>query len=92
MPLVRELQATIFQQGWGGEFYSCQSPIGDGANHTDYTDIMGSVDNYGEYEVLGNLTVNVANLSSSSSYRRSLDLSTGVHTVTYEANGATFIQ
>jgi alpha-L-fucosidase 2 len=58
----------------------------------DYTDIMGSVDNYGTYETLGNLTVKIANLSSSSSYRRSLDLSTGVHTVTYEANGSNFTQ
>ena len=58
----------------------------------DYTDIMGSVDNYGEYQVLGNLTIEIAKLSSWSSYRRSLDLSTGVHTVTYEANGATFTQ
>lgn len=58
----------------------------------DYTDIMGSVNNYGEYEVLGNLTVKMVNISTSTSYRRSVDLSTGVHTVTYEANGATFIQ
>ena len=58
----------------------------------DYTDIMGSTDNYGNYEVLGNLTVNIAGLSSPTSYRRSLDLSTGVHTVTYVANGETFSQ
>ena len=60
----------------------------------DYTDIMGNTSNYGEYQVLANLTLQTASLSSSSSseYRRSLDLSTGIHTVTYEANGANFIQ
>jgi alpha-L-fucosidase 2 len=58
----------------------------------DYTDIMGSVNNYGSYEVLGNLTVKTAGISSASSYQRSLDLSNGVHTVTYVSNGATFTQ
>lgn len=75
VPLVRQLQATIFKQGYG-----------------DYTDIMGSVNNYGSYEVLGNLTINVAGISSPTSYRRSLDLASGVHTVTYVANGASFSQ
>ena len=58
----------------------------------DYTDIMGPVNNYGSYEVLGNLTVNVAGISSPTSYRRSLDLASGVHTVTDVANGASFSQ
>jgi alpha-L-fucosidase 2 len=71
-----------------------QPPILDNAElWADYTDIMGNIDNYGEYEVLASLTVTQANFSPSlSSYRRSLDIPTGLHTVTYEADGAYYTQ
>ncbi|EFQ94998.1 hypothetical protein PTT_07143, partial [Pyrenophora teres f. teres 0-1] len=51
--------------------------------------LLGSNDNYGSYQVLGNLTVKIPSLESSiiSNYTRELDISTGIHTTTFTANG-----
>ncbi|EDU43196.1 hypothetical protein PtrSN002B_009456 [Pyrenophora tritici-repentis] len=51
--------------------------------------LLGSNDNYGSYQVLGNLTVKIPSLSSDivSNYTRKLDMSTGTHTTTFIANG-----
>jgi alpha-L-fucosidase 2 len=45
---------------------------------------------YGNYETLGNLTVNIAGVSKYTSYNRALDLETGIHTTEFKANGAKF--
>jgi alpha-L-fucosidase 2 len=55
------------------------------------TDLLGDDRFYGSYRVLGNLSVTVPGLStgdtSVSGYKRSLDLTNGVHTTEYSLNG-----
>ncbi|OQE36945.1 hypothetical protein PENCOP_c011G05187 [Penicillium coprophilum] len=50
----------------------------------------GNTDGYGSYEILGNLTVNIAGTEEITSYRRSLDLDTAIHEVKYKSNGVDF--
>lgn len=45
---------------------------------------------YGNYETLGNLTVNIAGINQYSSYRRTLNLENGVHQTTFKANNEIF--
>ena len=50
--------------------------------------LLGSGDGYGSYQTLGNLTVSIDGVEDFTNYRRSLDLENGVHTTTYEVDGA----
>ncbi|KAI9686678.1 MAG: hypothetical protein M1820_010582 [Bogoriella megaspora] len=43
-------------------------------------------DCYGSYQVLGNLSVSIDGVTSASSYNRSLDLETGIHTTEFVAD------
>ncbi|EKG13099.1 Six-hairpin glycosidase-like protein [Macrophomina phaseolina MS6] len=55
------------------------------------TELLGSNDNYGSYRVLGNLSVTIDGLADVSSYNRSLDLNTGVHTTSFQSgDGSAF--
>lgn len=54
------------------------------------TRLMGSNSYYGSYSVLGNLSVTIAGINAVTGYNRSLDLSDGVHTTAYNANGAAY--
>ena len=51
------------------------------------TKLMGDDNNYGSYAVLGNLSVAIASVGIVSTYKRRLDLETGVHTTSYVAGG-----
>ncbi|USP80143.1 glycoside hydrolase family 95 protein [Curvularia clavata] len=52
------------------------------------TKLLGSNDNYGTYRVLGNFSVTIPSLRDSevSNYTRVLDLTTGVHTTSFNVN------
>ena len=52
---------------------------------------MGDNDDYGSYQVLGNLSVAINGNKSTSDYKRSLDLNTGVHTTFFKSGGASYI-
>jgi alpha-L-fucosidase 2 len=56
------------------------------------TALLGSDSLYGSYRVLGNLSVAIPSLQNSqvSNYKRTLDLSNGVHTTKFGTNGSTF--
>jgi alpha-L-fucosidase 2 len=56
------------------------------------TELLGSDSLYGSYRVLGNLSVAIPYLQNSriSNYTRTLNLSSGVHTTTFGANGSNF--
>ncbi|KFY14695.1 hypothetical protein V492_02453 [Pseudogymnoascus sp. VKM F-4246] len=49
----------------------------------DISQLLGNGDNYGSYQVFANLSVVIDGVSSSTTYNRSLDLSTGIHTSAY---------
>ncbi|KAH7407236.1 Six-hairpin glycosidase-like protein [Cadophora sp. MPI-SDFR-AT-0126] len=48
--------------------------------------LLGSCDNYGTYQVFGNLSVAIDGVNASTNYKRSLDLENGIHTTFYTAN------
>lgn len=52
--------------------------------------LIGKNDNYGYYFPLGNLTVTIGNITSTTGYIRSLDLDTGVHSTNYTGNDGNF--
>ena len=68
--------------------------------------MLGNEDDYGSYQVgvefaredpeltrnqvLGNLSVSLKDVNSSSNYNRSLDFQTGLHTTNFASNGSTF--
>ncbi|TGJ76148.1 hypothetical protein E0Z10_g10919 [Xylaria hypoxylon] len=52
--------------------------------------LLGSGENYGTNRVLGNVTITIAGLESSSDYKRSLDLKTGVHATQFTSSKAKF--
>ncbi|KAG9858985.1 glycoside hydrolase family 95 protein, partial [Aureobasidium melanogenum] len=54
------------------------------------TALMGDNTNYGSYAVLGNLSISIDNILNFTAYNRSLDLSTGVHTTTFEVAASTY--
>lgn len=54
------------------------------------TKLMGDNNNYGSYAVLGNLSVAIAGVTNTSSYKRSLDLQTGVHNTSFRAGNASY--
>ncbi|OBT77210.1 hypothetical protein VF21_04030 [Pseudogymnoascus sp. 05NY08] len=47
--------------------------------------LLGNGDNYGSYQVFANLSVVINGVSSATSYNRSLDFNTGIHTTAYTA-------
>jgi hypothetical protein len=49
-------------------------------------DLLGSTGNYGSPRVLGNLSIVLQGINQYTSYNRSLDLTTGVHTTTFLGN------
>jgi alpha-L-fucosidase 2 len=57
----------------------------------DVSQLLGSDNYYGSYQVLGNLSVTIASISdSTTNYKRSLDLSTGLHNTTFSSNGSVY--
>ncbi|KFY55223.1 hypothetical protein V497_07111 [Pseudogymnoascus sp. VKM F-4516 (FW-969)] len=52
----------------------------------DVSQLLGNGDNYGSYQVFANLSVVIDGVSSTTSYNRSLDFNTGLHTSAYTAN------
>ena len=54
------------------------------------TALMGDDNNYGSYAVLGNLTISIDKISNFTAYNRSLDLTTGVYTTNFEADGSKY--
>ncbi|TAQ83106.1 hypothetical protein B7494_g8571 [Chlorociboria aeruginascens] len=48
--------------------------------------LLGSDNNYGSFQVYANLSVAIDGITSGTNYNRSLDLNTGIHTTTYTAN------
>ncbi len=65
-------------------------PVANVLHLIDESPLLGNMDDYGSYELMANLTVSIAGIKDYSSYRRTLDLETAVHTVSYTANGANF--
>lgn len=65
-------------------------PVANVLNPKDESPLYGNMDDYGSYELKTNLTVSIAGIKDYSSYGRTLDLETAVHTVSYTANGANF--
>ncbi|KAJ6437332.1 alpha-fucosidase [Purpureocillium lavendulum] len=65
--------------------------IGNG-KQADESALYGSTADYGSYEMLANLTVDITGVDKThaTKYRRTLDLGTAVHTVTYTASGAAY--
>lgn len=49
--------------------------------------------NYGNYYVLGNVSVSMPSLQNrtTTAYKRALDLETGVHTTSFTQNGVSFL-
>lgn len=56
----------------------------------DLTPLLGSGDHYGSVRVLGNLSVSMEGIDVYDEYKRVLDLSTGVHSVSFNSNGVSF--
>lgn len=56
----------------------------------DVSELLGSNDNYGSYQVLANLTVAFEGVDDYANYKRTLDLDTGVHTSSWTSNGSTY--
>ncbi|KXH62982.1 hypothetical protein CSAL01_08990 [Colletotrichum salicis] len=56
----------------------------------DVSPILGSGANYGGNRVLANLTVTIDGAANYTSYKRTLDLTTGVHTTKFTANAADY--
>ncbi|KLU90545.1 hypothetical protein MAPG_10398, partial [Magnaporthiopsis poae ATCC 64411] len=58
----------------------------------DLSPLLGSGAYYGSYRVLGNFTVDIAGVAGApyTDYRRSLDLTTGVHTTTFKTGNSSF--
>lgn len=59
-------------------------------NNKDVSPILGSGANYGGNRVLANLTVAIDGVGNYTSYKRALDLTTGVHTTKFTANAADY--
>lgn len=68
--------------------YQPNSPFAYSA--IDVSALYGSTADYGNYEVLGNLVVNISGTQNVTFYKRSLDLDTAIHEVTYKSNGVDF--
>src|ERR1035437_11197198 len=45
---------------------------------------------FGSYRNFGEINLEFSNLQSATNYRRSLDISTGIHTTTFTANGVNY--
>ncbi|KAJ5780207.1 Six-hairpin glycosidase [Penicillium paradoxum] len=56
----------------------------------DESALYGSTADYGSYELLGHLSVNISGTGDVTSYKRSLDIDTAIHEVSFKSNGADF--
>ncbi|OHE92858.1 hypothetical protein CORC01_11864 [Colletotrichum orchidophilum] len=56
----------------------------------DVSPILGSGANYGGNRVLANMTVTIDGVGNYTSYKRTLDLTTGVHSTKFTANAANY--
>ncbi|RFU29356.1 hypothetical protein B7463_g6983, partial [Scytalidium lignicola] len=57
------------------------------------SEILGDTSHYGSYQVYANLSVVIDGVSSTTSYNRSLNLDSGLHTTVYTANdGVTYME
>ncbi|KAI8625528.1 glycoside hydrolase family 95 protein [Xylariaceae sp. FL1651] len=56
----------------------------------DLSPLLGSGDHYGSNRVLANFTINIPGIESYSGYKRSLDLTTGVHSTQFTAGNSSF--
>lgn len=56
----------------------------------DVTPLAGTNDNYGSYQVLGNLTVDLGDIGSISDYKRELNLDNAIHTNSFRAGSASY--
>ncbi|KAL1861432.1 hypothetical protein VTK73DRAFT_7114 [Phialemonium thermophilum] len=54
------------------------------------TALLGSGDYYGSYQTLGNLSTAIEGVSDFADYRRSLDLTTGIHATSFRSGGTHF--
>jgi hypothetical protein len=52
-------------------------------NVVDVTELLGSNNHYGTFRVLGNVSITIEGITQFTSYNRSLDLNTGVHTASF---------
>ncbi|KAF2138264.1 glycoside hydrolase family 95 protein [Aplosporella prunicola CBS 121167] len=59
----------------------------NGAGHV--YQLLGDASNYGSFRVLGNLSIAIDGVTSTTAYNRSLDLDTGIHSTSFQANGNT---
>ncbi|KAK3322900.1 Six-hairpin glycosidase-like protein [Apodospora peruviana] len=72
---LQSIRDEIFQNGTG-----------------DVSPLLGSGKGYGTYRAMGNLSVTLAGVSPTdySRYKRSLDLTTGVHATSFESKGSKY--
>ncbi|KAI2633957.1 glycoside hydrolase family 95 protein [Xylaria nigripes] len=56
----------------------------------DVSPLLESVINYGSYRVLANVTIAIHGLESYSNYKRSLDLTTGIHSTRFTSGNSSF--
>lgn len=73
--MVLEVSVTIASTFWCFEL-----------TFLDVSQLLGSGDNYGSFQVYANLSVTLDGVTSASSYNRSLDFNTGLHTTVFTAN------
>ena len=58
---------------------------------SDMSHLLGNGDNYGSYQVFGNISVALDGVTATTKYNRSLDLDTGLHSTIYATNnGSTY--
>ncbi|KAL3954521.1 hypothetical protein ACCO45_010084 [Purpureocillium lilacinum] len=56
----------------------------------DVSPLFGNIENFGSNRVMGNFSVEIDHGNRYDSYRRELDLDTGLHTTSYRVKGVTF--
>lgn len=56
----------------------------------DVSQLLNSIEDYGSYQTLGNLSIVFDGVAQYSDYRRNLDLETGIHTSRWISNGSSF--
>ncbi|OQE07116.1 hypothetical protein PENVUL_c015G05694 [Penicillium vulpinum] len=87
LPGIRD---SIFKDGTGGKSPEYWRASSFTYSTVDESALYGSDVDYGSYEILGQLTVSISGTQNITSYRRSLDLDTAIHEVTYNSNGVDF--
>lgn len=56
----------------------------------DVSQLLNSIEDYGSYQTLGNLSIAFEGVAQYSDYRRELDLETGIQTSRWTSNGSSF--